>query len=444
MSNKNIKVFYSYSHKDESYRDSLETHLSMLKRKGLISEWHDRKIIPGTNLDDEIDSNLNSSDLVLLLVSPDFIASEYCYCKEMSRAIKRHENKESLVVPIIIRPTSDWKEAPFGKLTALPQDGKPVTTWENQDEAWVNVTEGLKKSIELLNSIKIINHKSESPKIVKDFLKDEIERIDKLFTKGSDICSGIPIGFEEIDRILDGIHKSDLIVVAGRPQMGKTDFVANIATYISMVEGVPCVFYSLRVSADMLFKKILSSESEIEFYHLLKGNLKHDDFRKIVNSAGRLAESPLFIDNRCLLNLRDLHDHIKEIKSKTGLGVVVIDGVHNVMDERGKYNTDSAYIARNLKNIARELQIAIIVTLSSSDSHEQRGENKRPILSDLQEWPDYADAVLFIHRQEDYKSDIDNRGFTEIDIAKNIYGPTKVIELKYNSSIPRFYGIDQN
>src|SRR5436190_22957641 len=129
-----LKVFFSYSHRDERLRKELDKHLSPLRRSGLINTWYDRKIMPGVEIDAEVDQHLRTSDLVLLLVSPDFIESDYCYRREMRTALKRHANGTARVIPIILRAV-DWKTTPLGKLLGLPTDAKPVTGWQRKDEA---------------------------------------------------------------------------------------------------------------------------------------------------------------------------------------------------------------------------------------------------------------------------------------------------------------------
>jgi len=150
---KNFEVFFSYSHKDQALRDQLETQLSLLKREGLISSWHDHKIGAGDEWAKEIDVHLNTAQIILLLVSADFIASEYCYEIEVSRAMERHKLGEARVIPIILRPC-DWHNAPFGKLQALPTGGKPVSgrSWHNSDEALYDVAKGIRKAIEELHT----------------------------------------------------------------------------------------------------------------------------------------------------------------------------------------------------------------------------------------------------------------------------------------------------
>lgn len=122
-----MKVFISYSHIDEGHRNNLVTHLAPLKREGVIEVWHDRKITAGQEWADQIDENMEQASIILLLISSDFLASDYCYDKEMSRALEKHHNGEARVIPIIIRSV-DWGTAPFAKLQALPQDGKPIAS----------------------------------------------------------------------------------------------------------------------------------------------------------------------------------------------------------------------------------------------------------------------------------------------------------------------------
>lgn len=138
-------VFFSYSHADEDLRDQLEKQLSMLKRQGVIETWHDRRIGAGEDIHRSIDERINSDDIILLLVSPDFLASDYCYDIEMTRAMERYEMGEAVVIPVILR-ACDWHHAPFGKLKAVPRDGKPVTSWPDRDEAFLQVAKAIREA----------------------------------------------------------------------------------------------------------------------------------------------------------------------------------------------------------------------------------------------------------------------------------------------------------
>lgn len=147
-----IEIFVSYSHKDERLKNDLIAHLSVLEREGLVKDWHDRKIAPGVEWSFEIDQHLDSSSIILLLISSDFIHSDYCYEKEMQHALKRHKNKNAIVIPIILREC-DWKKAAFADLQALPKDGKPIKSWSDKDKAFKEVTMGIRKSIKEYQSL---------------------------------------------------------------------------------------------------------------------------------------------------------------------------------------------------------------------------------------------------------------------------------------------------
>lgn len=144
---RNITVFFSYSHKDEDLRDELAAHLSLLKRQKIIKVWHDREISAGTEWANQINENLNAADIILLLISANFLASDYCYDLEMKRAMERHQAGEARVIPIILRPC-DWQGAVFGKLQALPKNGKPVIKWDFVDDALLNIVQGIRKIAE--------------------------------------------------------------------------------------------------------------------------------------------------------------------------------------------------------------------------------------------------------------------------------------------------------
>ncbi len=165
-----IKIFYCYAHEDRALRDELERHLSPLKRLGRITEWYDRDIQAGVEWEREIAAQLDSADIVLLLVSSDFMYSDYCYSLEMQRALERHKRREAYVIPILLRPV-DWDETPISQLRTLPSDRKPITQWPDRDEAFLDVTKGIRKMVAFLSTIPV--HPYELWNVV---LPDERER----------------------------------------------------------------------------------------------------------------------------------------------------------------------------------------------------------------------------------------------------------------------------
>ena len=145
-------VFISYSHADEELRQKLEKHLAALRRQGVISTWHDRRIGPGEEIHNQISAQLDSADIIIILVSADFLASDYCYKIEMTRAMARHDEGTARVIPVILRPC-DWHGVPFGKLKAVPTNGKPVVKHATLDDGFVEVTQAVREAAESLDSV---------------------------------------------------------------------------------------------------------------------------------------------------------------------------------------------------------------------------------------------------------------------------------------------------
>ncbi len=181
-----IEVFLSYAHKDEELKNELVKHLSILKRQGVIRAWHDREITAGTEWAGEIDTHLNAARVILLLISSDFLASDYCYDIELEQAMKRHVTGEACVIPVILREV-DWKGAVFGKLQALPTNAVPVANSGNRDQAFADVARGIRKAVEELKQKPIIQAIPQSPssftEIEQELNTNDLEILTKLLIR---------------------------------------------------------------------------------------------------------------------------------------------------------------------------------------------------------------------------------------------------------------------
>lgn len=195
-----MKIFFSYTHVDEQFCDMLQKHLAALKHQGLIETWHDRRIRAGDEFDNVIDRQLNEAQVILLLVSADFIASRYCYEIEMARALERHRAGEARVIPVILRPC-DWKETPFGKLMAAPKDGKPIKAWPDIDEAFLDVVQR-----------------------IKEVLSDQ---------RRAPVFSAIPVPTPKESIIADRPRSGNLTIRKGFKEADKEDFLVSSYGYIS-------------------------------------------------------------------------------------------------------------------------------------------------------------------------------------------------------------------
>lgn len=220
MNKNKVKVFYSYSHKDEILKEEFESHMSGLKRKGLIEEWHDRKIIPGQKWEDQISSNIEDAHIVLFLVSSDFIASEYCYNIEVLKSVERHNSGKCIVVPVILREC-DWEGTPFESIQGLPTDMKPIKSrhWHDKDEAFTDTVKGLKKIIEMkfeeLNGSDFSSFTGEEVN-TREFLRIKYRFLDtgEEFFAGNHKSISVNEDIRQLfdDEILDGISKFTFIL----------------------------------------------------------------------------------------------------------------------------------------------------------------------------------------------------------------------------------------
>jgi hypothetical protein len=323
--NSQIRVFYSYSHKDEQYREQLEEHLSILRRMGLIKEWSDRKITGGQEWRQKIEEELSKADLIILLVSPSFIDSDFCYTNELAAAISRHEIGEARVVPVFVRKGS-YDDAPFAGIQGFPKNAKPISLWDDRDEAWTDVVAGIRKVIGELNEAKqrpILNDRMRS---IHDALIANVEAIDRIYNEPTNI-DGAPTGLPDLDRVTSGLKPGDLFVIAARPSMGKTSLALNIAISVARA-GLPVVIFSTKMRAEDVSHRILASIGRLNYIRTFAGNLGDDDWSRLTAAIQALNEMEIMVDDSPTLTLSELRDKCLGQKKLFGaLPLVVLDSV---------------------------------------------------------------------------------------------------------------------
>jgi len=245
----------------------------------------------------------------------------------------------------------------------------------------------------------------------------------------------VPTGYTELDKMTSGLQPSDLIVVAGRPSMGKTAFCMNIAQYISMLKDDPVSvgIFSMEMSKEQLVTRLLSAESEIAHSKLRAGALSHVEWRSLSEAASKLIEASIFIDDSPSMGVLELRARARRLKKEHSLGIIMVDYLQLM---KGRTNIERreqeiSEISRSLKSLAKELNIPVIAISQLNRMVEQR-DNKRPRLSDLRESgaiEQDADVIIFIYRDEVYNQNSDNKGVAEIIIGKQSNGPTGTVEL---------------
>jgi replicative DNA helicase len=271
---------------------------------------------------------------------------------------------------------------------------------------------------------------------IREVVKNSLDTISKLYEK-KELITGVPSGFKELDKMTAGFQPADLIIVAGRPSMGKTAFCLNIAQYASLERKAPIAIFSLEMSKEQLVIRMLCSQSQVEGNRLRTGFLHESDWTKLTLAAGTLYEAPIFIDDSAALSVLELRAKARRLKADHRLGMVIIDYLQ-LMKGRARVENrqqEISEISRSLKALAKELNIPIIAVSQLSRKTEERHGNK-PQLSDLRESgaiEQDADVILFIYRDEIYNRSEDNpnKGIAEVIIGKQRNGPIGKVDLAF-------------
>ncbi len=282
---------------------------------------------------------------------------------------------------------------------------------------------------------------------LKDELAEAWERLDRLHTEGKSM-RGIPTGFAEIDNKLSGLQKSDLIILAARPSMGKTSLALDIARQTAVNHNTPVGIFSLEMSSQQLVDRMMAAQANVDAWKLRTGTLsRQDDFDALRESLDKLNKAPIFIDDQPGNNILKMRSVARRLKSEHGLGLLVVDYLQLMVPTQTKNDNvvqQVTEISRSLKNLARELDVPVLALSQLSRAVEQRGG--RPRLSDLRDSGSIeqdADVVMFIHREDKYKDEAEKNNIAEILIEKHRNGETGKVDLFFNDKKATFQSIDK-
>jgi len=276
---------------------------------------------------------------------------------------------------------------------------------------------------------------------IKNTLNDAFERIDRLF-KHKEGLRGVPTGFTDLDSILAGLQKSDLVVLASRPSLGKSALAMNVAAHVAINEKIPVGIFSLEMSKDQLVDRLIADQAGIDLWRLRTGKLSADgddnDFTRIQEVLGILSEAPIYVDDTATSNILQMRALARRLQAEKGLGLIIVDYLQ-LMEPRNTQVTmvqQMTEISRSLKSLARELNVPVLALSQLSRAVEQRSP-QIPRLSDLRETgaiEQDADVVLFIYREDRYKPDTVKKNIADIIIAKHRNGPVGRVELYFDES----------
>ncbi len=276
---------------------------------------------------------------------------------------------------------------------------------------------------------------------IKDLLTRAVDRIDTLFHQDNPL-TGVSTGFNEVDEMTAGLQSSDLVIVAGRPSMGKTTFAMNIAEHAAIRDNVPVAVFSMEMPGEQLAMRLMSSLGRIDQTKVRTGKLEDDDWPRLTSAVSILSKAPLFIDDTPALSPTELRARARRLKREHDLGLIVIDYLQLMQVPGNKENRTSeiSEISRSLKALAKELEVPVIALSQLNRSLEQR-PNKRPVMSDLRESgaiEQDADVIMFIYRDEVYDDDSPDKGTAEIIIGKQRNGPIGMRRLTFLGQHTRF------
>ncbi|HEU5171201.1 MAG TPA: replicative DNA helicase [Gemmatimonadales bacterium] len=278
---------------------------------------------------------------------------------------------------------------------------------------------------------------------IKEMLWPTMERIETLQRSGKAI-TGVPSGFTDLDELTSGFQRSELVIVAARPSMGKTAFCLNIAAHAAIEAGTGIAIFSLEMSKEALVQRMLTAEARVDSQRVRRASLRDSDFSYLARAAGILQSCPIWIDDTPAITLLEMRSKARRLKAEHDIGLVVVDYLQLMRSPEYAENRvqEISDISRSLKGLARELELPVVALSQLSRASEQRGGERKPILSDLRDSgaiEQDADLVIFIHRPEYYdREDESKRGLAEIMLAKNRNGPTGEITLKFFKEFTRF------
>jgi replicative DNA helicase len=279
---------------------------------------------------------------------------------------------------------------------------------------------------------------------MQPLLTQVVERIDMLYNRDnpSDV-TGVPTGFTDLDRMTSGLQPGDLVIVAGRPSMGKTSLALNMAEHVALETGMPVGVFSMEMGASQLVMRMLGSVGKLDQHKVRTGRLADEDWRKLTDAVGRLNDAPIHIDETAALNALELRARARRLHRQYGkLGLIVVDYLQLMSASSQGENraTEISEISRGLKALAKELNVPVVALSQLNRSVEQR-PNKRPVMSDLRESgaiEQDADLILFIYRDEVYNPDSPDKGKAEVIIGKQRNGPIGTVTLVFQGEYTRF------
>ena len=408
-----IEIFCCYAREDEPLLEELKSHLISLQHQGRITLWTDVNISPGEDWEQAINQHLDSAQVIILLISPNFMSSDYCYSKELKRAMERNDQGEAHVIPILLRPVL-WQGTNFAKLQLLPKNARPIKSsgWFSTDEAFVSVAKEISALIERLLNPPPTDKEAED--------ENNADEVPTIFQNDA-----ILTGFEDLDRITGGgFHRSDLIIIGAPATTGKTSFALNITLHAAIKQKCAIGIFSLKMKKDRLNARLIAIDAAVECQNLMNETLDDEEWEHVVFAIQNINEANIWIDDSHTITFTELQKQAQRMVKEYNISLIIIDYIDFIQSDDHQASTDQRdhNMSRSLKLLARELDVPIVAL--TQKPHLKR----RSLFSNLvKEVPnaaidDFADIVLFLYREDMYEEYCERRGIMDILVTKNRHG----------------------
>lgn len=324
------------------------------------------------------------------------------------------------------------------KRTLISQGSKMVEDSFDESKALDDILDDAEKAIFSLSQ----QHLARNFIAIKDALAESFDRLDELHKTASGI-RGVPTGFKDLDNVLAGMQKSNLLILAARPGVGKTSLALNIAQYVAVQQKLPVGFFSLEMSQEELVDRLLVAQADIDAWKLKTGKLNEKDFASLSDAMGELAEAPLYVDDTPGMSIMEMRTKARRLQAEQGVQLIIVDYLQ-LAHSRNLENRvqEISEVSMGLKNLARELRVPVLALSQLSRAVEHRGGTKKPQLADLRESGGIeqdADVVMFMYREND--DELENM---KLMLAKHRNGPLATIDLRFRGDRIRFYGVEKH
>jgi KaiC/GvpD/RAD55 family RecA-like ATPase len=430
-----IKIFFCYAHENEAFLKKLKKHLRPLQREGIIEVWHDRDIKAGAEWEPEVKKQLDEAQIILLLISPDFMDSDYCYGVEMERALERHKLKDALVIPIILLPVY-WQIEALRGIQALPSNAIPIIhpDWHTEDEAFFNVAEGIREVVEgfLQTQSTDVEPLQEEP-LQEELFSDKI----------------ISTGFRDLDFLLHGgLQRTDFVVVAAPPAHGKTSLALSIALNLALKNTLSVCIFTLDMTKKQLVQRLLSIDAAVDQHNLSTGQLEDDEWERVICSMEALSNANIWVYDGTCLDITELQRKAKQLTNECKADLIIIDYVDLMQreEELKQHNNDeqsAINMSRDLKIMTRDLNVPIMALVQrsyrSGSHHSELLQRSSTLNAPIDT---FADIVMVPYRDEVYNSYTDRRNLIDIIICKHRRGKVGEITLYFNPYTTRMRDLE--